>query len=130
MESGNRMHKISPGYKHAMPETMARRLNAMGVRGYENGFDLTLILERLDEPLRRKKPTVYFVNSMSDLFHEDVPDAFIWQVFDVIKQTPQHTYQILTKRADRLTDFFGKYEAPRNAWLGVSGRTESRTASN
>jgi protein gp37 len=92
----------------------------MGVRGYENGFRLNLLPERLTEPLKRRKPTIYFVNSMSDLFHEDVPDAFIRQVFDVIRQTPQHTYQILTKRADRLPGFFSNYEAPRNAWLGVS----------
>jgi protein gp37 len=92
----------------------------MGVRGYENGFRLNLLPERLTEPLKRRKPTIYFVNSMSDLFHEDIPDAFIRQVFDVIRQTPQHTYQILTKRADRLPEFFSNYEAPRNAWLGVS----------
>jgi protein gp37 len=92
----------------------------MGVRGYENGFRLNLLPERLTEPLKRRKPSIYFVNSMSDLFHEDVPDAFIRQVFDVIRQTPQHTYQILTKRADRLPEFFSNYEAPRNAWLGVS----------
>jgi len=112
--------KISPGCKHCYAETMAKRLNAMGVRGYENGFNLTLVPERLHQPLRRKKPTVYFVNSMSDLFHEDVPGVFIQQIFDVISQTPQHTYQILTKRADRLPKFFGKNEVPKNAWLGVS----------
>jgi protein gp37 len=92
----------------------------MGVHGYENGFDLTLLPERLSEPLKRRKPTIYFVNSMSDLFHEDIPDDFIRQVFDVIRQTPQHTYQILTKRADRLAKFFSHYTVPDNAWLGVS----------
>ncbi|MCU7803139.1 MAG: phage Gp37/Gp68 family protein [Candidatus Thiodiazotropha sp. (ex Lucinoma borealis)] len=112
--------KVSPGCKHCYAEAMARRLEAMGVRGYENGFGLTLLSERLNEPLKRKKPTVYFVNSMSDLFHEDVPDDFIRQTFEVIKQTPQHTYQILTKRAERLCKFFQSYEAPKNAWLGVS----------
>ncbi|MCU7838964.1 MAG: phage Gp37/Gp68 family protein [Candidatus Thiodiazotropha sp. (ex Troendleina suluensis)] len=112
--------KVSPGCNHCYAETMARRLEAMGVRGYENGFELTLLPERLNEPLRRRKPTIYFVNSMSDLFHEGVPDDFIRQVFKVIKQTPQHTYQILTKRAERLTEFFQTYEAPNNAWLGVS----------
>lgn len=113
--------KISPGCKHCYAETMARRLKAMGTRGYENGFfRLTLLPERLAEPVKRKKPTVYFVNSMSDLFHEEIPDTFIRQVFDVIGQTPQHTYQILTKRADRLPEFFSKYEVPKNAWLGVS----------
>lgn len=112
--------KVSPGCKHCYAETMAKRLQAMGVRGYENSFSLNLLPERLVEPLKRKKSTVYFVNSMSDLFHEDIPNAFIRQVFDVIKQTPQHTYQILTKRADRLPGFFSKYVAPTNAWLGVS----------
>lgn len=92
----------------------------MGVRGYENGFSLTLLPERLGEPLKRRKPTVYFVNSMSDLFHEEIPDSFIQQVFDIIRQTPQHTYQILTKRAYRMAEFFDHYTAPRNAWLGVS----------
>lgn len=112
--------KVSPGCKHCYAETMARRLEAMRVRGYENGFGLTLLPERLNEPLRRRKPTIYFVNSMSDLFHEEVPDDFIRQAFEVIKQTPQHTYQILTKRAGRLSKFFQSYEAPKNAWIGVS----------
>lgn len=112
--------KISPGCKHCYAETMARRLKAMGVHGYENGFDLTLLPDRLRQPLERRKPTIYFVNSMSDLFHEEIPDAYIRKVFDIIKQTPQHTYQILTKRAHRLSEFFNTYEAPQNAWLGVS----------
>lgn len=112
--------KISPGCKNCYAETMARRLQAMGVPGYDNGFGLTLMPERLVEPLKRKKPTVYFVNSMSDLFHEDISDSYIRQVFDVIGETPRHTYQILTKRADRLLEFFSQYEAPENAWLGVS----------
>ena len=112
--------KISPGCKHCYAETMARRLTAMGVRGYENGFELTLVPERLKEPLKRQKPTVYFVNSMSDLFHEDVPDAYILKVLDIIRETPRHTYQILTKRAKRMSEFFSKYQAPKNAWLGVS----------
>ena len=112
--------KISPGCKHCYAETMARRLTAMGVRGYENGFELTLVPERLKEPLKRQKPTVYFVNSMSDLFHEDVPDAYILKVLGIIRETPRHTYQILTKRAKRMSEFFSKYQAPKNAWLGVS----------
>ena len=69
--------KISPGCKHCYAETMAHRLNAMGAAGYENGFELTPHPERLDQPLRRKTPTVYFVNSMSDLFHEGVPDSYV-----------------------------------------------------
>ena len=112
--------KISPGCAHCYAEVMARRLKAMGVKGYENGFKLTLLPYRLDEPLKRTKPTVYFVNSMSDLFHADIPDVFIQKVFDVIRQAPQHTFQVLTKRAERMATFFEQYEAPRNAWLGVT----------
>lgn len=112
--------KISPGCKYCYAETMARRLKAMGMRGYENGFRLTLIPERLDEPLRRKKPTVYFVNSMSDLFHEKVPFDYVRQVFDVMKRAPQHTFQVLTKRAERMAEFCRGVTVPSNVWLGVS----------
>lgn len=112
--------KISPGCKHCYAEVMARRLRAMGAGGYENGFELSLHPHRLDQPLRRQKPTVYFVNSMSDLFHEQVPDSYIDRVFDVIRATPQHTYQILTKRAERLPAYFDSRSVPDNVWLGVS----------
>jgi protein gp37 len=112
--------KISPGCKHCYAETMARRLTAMRASGYENGFQLTLQPERLAQPLKRKAPTVYFVNSMSDLFHEAVPDNYIEQVLDVCRQTPQHTYQVLTKRAERLPAFFKSRQCPPNVWLGVS----------
>ena len=112
--------KLSPGCKHCYAETMARRLKAMGAAGYENEFELTLHPERLDQPLRRKAPTVYFVNSMSDLFHEAVPDEFIEKVIMVCAATPQHTYQVLTKRADRLPEFFKARACPPNVWLGVS----------
>lgn len=112
--------KISPGCKHCYAETMSRRLKAMGTPGYENGFALTLLPERLEDPIKRKKPTVYFVNSMSDLFHDKVPDEYIERVFQVIEQTPQHTYQILTKRAARMARYFRKRTVPANAWMGVS----------
>lgn len=112
--------KISPGCKHCYAETMAKRLTAMGVRGYENGFELTLVPERLSDPLKRQKPTVYFVNSMSDLFHEGVPNTYIRKILGIIHKTPQHTYQILTKRAERMSEFFKYCEVPKNAWLGVS----------
>ncbi|HEB56645.1 MAG TPA: phage Gp37/Gp68 family protein [Gammaproteobacteria bacterium] len=112
--------KISAGCKHCYAETMSHRLHAMGTAGYEQGFVLTRHPHRLDQPLKRKKPTVYFVNSMSDLFHEHVPFAFIDQVMAVIEQTPQHTYQILTKRAARMRKYFRKRTPPINAWLGVS----------
>jgi len=114
--------KISPGCKHCYAETMAMRLQAMGVKGYDNGFGLSILSERLGEPLKRKKATVYFVNSMSDLFHEDIPFSFLDKVFDVIVRTPQHTYQILTKRAAAMREYFasGSRAVPRNVWLGVS----------
>lgn len=112
--------KISAGCKHCYAETMAKRLQAMGAPGYENGFQLAVLPQRLDDPKRRKKPTVYFVNSMSDVFHDRISDAYIEQIFEVIRETPQHTYQILTKRAARLARFFRMREVPDNAWLGVS----------
>lgn len=114
--------KISPGCKHCYAETMAHRLQAMGVRGYENGFGLSLLPERLNEPVARRKPTMYFVNSMSDLFHEAIPFAFLDRVFDAIRRTPQHTYQILTKRSARMRKYFSSAnrKVPENVWLGVS----------
>lgn len=112
--------KVSPGCKHCYAETMARRLQAMGAPGYENGFQLSLLPERLTQPLKRRKPTMYFVNSMSDLFQEGVPEAFVDQVMEVIKTTPQHTYQILTKRSSNMRAYFSTNFVPDNAWLGVS----------
>ncbi|AWV08188.1 hypothetical protein C9I47_2510 [Lysobacter maris] len=100
---------------------MARRLQAIGVPGYEHGFKKVRVLPmRLDEPLRRKQPTVYFVNSMSDLFHTDVPDGFIDQVFDVMERASQHTFQVLTKRAERVAVYTQGREVPPNVWIGVS----------
>jgi protein gp37 len=112
--------KVSPGCAHCYAETLARRLQAMGVKGYENGFALTLLPHRLEDPLKRRKPTTYFVNSMSDLFHEEIPVDFIRQVFEMIRRAPQHTFQVLTKRAERMTDFFQYNTPPQNAWLGVT----------
>ena len=112
--------KVSPGCKHCYAEALTPRLQAMGAPGYDNGFELSLMPERLSQPLKRKKPTVYFVNSMSDLFLEAIPDSFLDQVFDVIRNTPQHTYQILTKRADRMRRYFKNRIVPDNTWLGVS----------
>ncbi len=112
--------KISPGCENCYAETMSRRLKAMGVNGYGNGFELTLLPERLSDPLGRKKPTIYFVNSMSDLFHMEIPAVYIRQVFDVVKNAPQHTFQVLTKRAVNMADFFKTYQASANAWLGVT----------
>lgn len=112
--------KVSPGCKHCYAETMARRLAAMGAPGYANGFRPTLQPQRLEQPLRRKVPTVWFVNSMSDLFQDAVPDEYIEQLLDVVRRTPQHTYQVLTKRAERLPAFFASRPVPENLWLGVS----------
>jgi protein gp37 len=112
--------KVSAGCKFCYAEIMAKRLKAMGANGYQNGFALTLLEERLEQPLNRKKPTTFFVNSMSDLFHEDVPFDFIDKVFSVIKKTPQHRYQILTKREKRLSTYFMNRNVPNNVWLGVS----------
>lgn len=112
--------KVSPGCKHCYAETMASRLQAMGAPGYENGFGLSLLPERLAQPYSRRKPTMYFVNSMSDLFQEQVPFDFVDRVFEVIEQTPWHTYQILTKRSSRMYRYFENRTVPANAWLGVS----------
>lgn len=112
--------KISPGCKFCYAETLAKRLQAMGANGYENGFKISLLPERLEQPKQRKKPTIWFVNSMSDLFHEKVPFAYIEQVIAVIHETPQHVYQILTKRPKRMARYFAKRAVPDNAWLGVT----------
>ena len=112
--------KVSPGCANCYAEAMSKRLQAMRVNGYENGFALTLLPNRLEEPLKRTKPTTYFVNSMSDLFHEEIPDDYIRQVFDVIRRAPQHTFQVLTKRAERMATFFKDSVPPKNAWLGVT----------
>ena len=122
--------KVSVGCKHCYAERMALRLQAMAAPGYGRGFELTLHEDRLSQPLERKKPTVYFVCSMADLFHEEVPDAFIDRVLAVARQTPRHTYQILTKRAERLPEFFALRSVPPNVWLGVGGGPPPRLAAH
>lgn len=112
--------KISAGCKNCYAETLAKRLKLMGASGYGNGFKLTLQPDRLRAPMDRKKPTIWFVNSMSDLFHERVPFEFIDQVMATIADTPQHRYQILTKRADRMAAYFADRRVTDNVWLGVS----------
>ena len=92
----------------------------MGAPGYARGFALTLHEDRLDPPLRRRKPTVFFTGSMADLFHDNVPDAFIERVLAVAHRTPRHTYLMLTKRAERLPGFFASRPVPNNVWLGVT----------
>ncbi len=112
--------KVSAGCQHCYAETMARRLQAMGVVGYENGFSLALHPQRLRQPLERKRPTLYFVNSMSDLFHEQIPDSYIEDIFGVMRNAPQHRFQVLTKRAERMSEFLKSHGAPGNLWLGVT----------
>ncbi len=112
--------KISPGCKHCYAERMAKRLHAMGQPNYRNGFRLTLHDHMLELPLTWRKPRTVFVNSMSDLFHVDVPLAFIQQVFAVMRQASWHTFQVLTKRADRLAELSGQLSWPANVWMGVS----------
>ncbi len=117
--------KISQGCANCYAETMARRLNAMGLEKYSNGFNLTLHSDCLDEPLQWKKSHNIFVCSMSDLFHKDVTFDFIDKVMMTIKKTPQHRYQILTKRAERMAEYFETREIPQNAWLGVTVEAQS-----
>ena len=112
--------KISDGCQNCYARVMAKRLKAMRVEKYSDGFRLALHTKELEKPLSWKKPRTIFVCSMSDLFHSDVPTEFIEAVFETIEQTPQHAYQILTKRADRLADFFESRACPPNAWLGVT----------
>ncbi len=112
--------KVSPGCENCYAETMARRLKSMGLKDYGNGFTLTLQPDRLDEPLSRRKASMYFVNSMSDLFHENVPDLYIENVLSVVSRANWHTFQILTKRAKRMAQFFNKKTIPKNLWVGVT----------
>jgi len=112
--------KVSPGCAHCYAETFAERFRGVPGHPYEVGFDLTLRPERLSQPLDWKNPKLVFVNSMSDIFHEDVPFTFIRQVFDVMRQAHQHTFQVLTKRSHRLADLAGQLPWPQNVWMGVS----------
>lgn len=112
--------KISPGCANCYAERMAKRLQGMRQPNYRNGFALTLQPHMLDHPLRWKKPKRIFVNSMSDLFHRDVPVDYIRQVFDVMRQAHWHQFQILTKRASRLAALDRQLEWPENVWMGVS----------
>lgn len=115
--------KISTGCKHCYAERMTKRLVAMGQQNYRNGFKVTLHPHALELPLRLRKPQVIFVNSMSDLFHEEVPLDFIQQVFSVMNRAAHHTFQVLTKRADRLHDLSDVLPWPENVWMGVSVET-------
>ncbi len=112
--------KVSPGCLNCYAERMARRLQAMGQPNYRNGFDVTLHPHMLELPLRWQRPRTVFVNSMSDLFHDDVPVEFIQQVFDVMHQAKQHRFQVLTKRAERLAKLAPMLPWAGNIWMGVT----------
>jgi protein gp37 len=120
--------KYSQGCANCYAETMSNRLKAMGLDKYRNGFELTLHSYCLEEPMQWKKPHNIFVCSMSDLFHKDVSFEFIDKVMCTINNTPQHRYQILTKRAERMAEYFATREIPQNAWLGVT--VEAQTSKN
>ncbi len=112
--------KVSPGCEHCYADRMAKRLQAMGVHKYRNAFDVTCHPESLEEPLRWKHSRVIFVNSMSDLFHEEIPFEFLQQVFDVMGRAEQHVFQILTKRSKRLVRLAPKLTWHKNIWMGVT----------
>lgn len=112
--------KISAGCKFCYAEVMSRRLKAMGVEKYKDGFKLRMHEEALNIPYTWKKQKVVFVNSMSDLFHKDVPLEFIQKVFKVMNENGQHTFQVLTKRADRLLELHEQLNWTHNIWMGVS----------
>jgi protein gp37 len=118
--------KISSGCKHCYAEVMAKRLQAMKSPGYENAFEFNIMPDRLEMPLKIKKPTKFFVNSMSDLFHEKMPFEFLDQVFETIRKTPHHAYQILTKRENILEEYFKTRTVPDNVWLGVTVEIASK----
>lgn len=132
--------KVSPGCKHCYAETFAERFRGVPGHPYEQGFDLRLWPERLDLPMKWKTPKRIFVNSMSDLFHERVPDSFISQVFEVICHAKQHIFQVPTKRAGRMMEWTrdnyrfanenndGRRILPRHVWLGVSVENQKCTS--
>jgi protein gp37 len=112
--------KVSQGCKRCYAERMAKRLTAMGSERYRNGFKVTLHPDLLDVPRRWRQPRVVFVNSMSDLFHQDIPPEYIERVFMTMRECPQHTFQVLTKRSERLAALAPQLPWPGNVWMGVS----------
>jgi len=117
-------NKLSAGCKFCYAEIMSRRLKAMGSEKYKNNFKLTTHESSVNDPYTWKKPSLIFVNSMSDLFHKEVPFEFIEKVFKVMNDTPQHTYQVLTKRGDILLNHNDKLNWTKNIWMGVSVENE------
>lgn len=121
--------KVSSGCKNCYAQAMANRLQAIGNPDYKDGFAFKMLPQRLDEPKRNKKPTLYFVNSMSDLFHQKMDFDFLERIMQVIADTPHHQYQILTKRPHTMKEYFSKREIPPNVWLGTtveSSKVKSR----
>jgi protein gp37 len=112
--------KVSPGCAHCYAETFAERWRGVAEHPYEQGFDLRIWPRRLEQPLRWRRPRVIFVNSMSDLFHERIPDDYVAEVFDVMVRAPQHTFQVLTKRPARMAELAPNLPWPGNVWLGVT----------
>jgi len=119
--------KVSPGCKNCYAERMAIRLQRMGQPNYASGFELALHETALELPLRWKKPQRIFVNSMSDLFHKEVPFDFIVRVFEVMRQADWHQFQVLTKRADRLEELSSSLSWSDNIWMGVRVESEDYT---
>ena len=120
-------NKVSPGCKYCYAERFAKRLKAMGQQNYRNGFKLTLHEHVLEQPLSWKKPQMIFVNSMSDMFHKNVPLEFIQKAFDVMKRAYWHTFQVLTKRSERLLELNPALSWTHNIWMGVSVEREDYT---
>ena len=124
--------KVSEGCRHCYAETMAKRLQGMGQQRYANAFSLTIHPDALDEPKQVKKPSMFFVCSMADLFHKDVPFEFVDKVMETIEACPRHTFQILTKRPERMVEYFIRrakrlhrlFDLPDNVWVGVTVESE------
>lgn len=114
--------KISPGCKNCYAERLALKLSRWGTAGYENKFEFTAHQDRLDKaaPLKRKKPTLYFINSMSDVFHEDASDQHIGAIMDIVEKADWHNFYMLSKRSERMKDYFKKRAVPDNLWIGVT----------
>lgn len=119
--------KVSPGCKHCYAETFAERFRGVPGHPFEHGFDLQLIPSALELPLRWRASRRVFVNSMSDLFHDDVPAAYIRRVFGVMKRASHHQYQVLTKRSERMARLAANLEIPPHVWMGVSVENQKFT---
>jgi protein gp37 len=119
--------KYSDGCKNCYAEKMATRLKNMGLKKYSNAFELTLHRGNIEDPLRMKKPQTIFVCSMSDIFHEDVPDEFILKLFEVMNKAHWHTFQVLTKRAERISLLSDKINWTKNIWLGTTVENRKET---